>query len=86
MAAGNEGNFFHWFDLLWVAAVTAFWKLFAAVNGKADKGDVDGKHIENRANFDKVLGTLGKIDDKVDKLSETVAVLADRAGMNTRGR
>jgi hypothetical protein len=52
------------------------------LKGKADKDDVDEKHSENIKRFDKLDETLERIDNALDRMGQTVAVLGDRAGLN----
>lgn len=82
--------FLHLLNLLWIGAGTLFWKLWGridrvelALNDKATQADMDKRHAEYIGRLDKLIGTMERIDEKVDKMRETAAVLADRAGLRS---
>ena len=84
MSDSTGPTFLQLLNLLWIGAATLFWRLWQRVDDKADKGDMEQRHVDNIGRLDKVIGTVERIDSKVDTLSESVAVLKDRAGINGR--
>jgi hypothetical protein len=92
--ANSEGNdFFHLFHLLWGVAAGVFWKLWTIVDKKANQDEVDDKHAQNIERLEEIKDLIREqqkeskeerysIRVDLSRLNATVAILADRAGLD----
>jgi hypothetical protein len=82
----NPNDLWHLLNLLWIAVVGGFWKVFS---GKASKESVtavrravEEKHAENKDRLEYIIGKLDRMSETLTDVQIDVGRLKGRAGVN----